>query len=32
MDGSVKFISENINGGIWVGMGTPATGEILGEF
>ncbi|MBI1349116.1 DUF1559 domain-containing protein [bacterium] len=32
MDGTVRFISENIDGNIWVALGTPRTGEVLGEF
>ncbi|MEZ6122258.1 MAG: DUF1559 domain-containing protein [Planctomycetaceae bacterium] len=31
-DGSVKFVSENIDHGIWVGAGTKAGGETLGEW
>lgn len=31
-DGAVRFISENINGGTWVALGTPKTGEVVGEF
>ncbi len=30
-DGAVRFISENINGGTWVAIGTPKTGEVVGE-
>lgn len=32
MDGSVRSISDNINGGVWRGLGTRAGGEVLGEF
>jgi len=32
MDGTVRFVSENIDGGLWVGLCTPGTGEVLGEF
>ena len=32
MDGGVRFISENIDGGTWVALGTPLTGEVLGEY
>ena len=31
-DGAVKFVSENIDHGIWVGAGTIRGGENLGEF
>ncbi len=32
MDGSVKFVSNNIDGGIWWGANTPMGGEVLGEW
>jgi len=32
MDGSVKFISENLDRTVWQGLGTRAKGEVLGEF
>lgn len=32
MDGTVRFISENISGITWVALGTPQGGETLGEF
>lgn len=31
-DGAVRFISENIAGTIWVAIGTPKSGEVIGEF
>ena len=31
-DGSVRFISENISGLTWVALGTPRSGEVVGEF
>lgn len=31
-DGSVKFVSENLDQGIWVSAGTKAGGETLGEW
>jgi prepilin-type N-terminal cleavage/methylation domain-containing protein len=31
-DGSVRFISENIDHNTWMGLGTRNTGEVLGEF
>lgn len=31
-DGSVRFINENINNGIWRALGTRASGEVIGEF
>jgi len=31
-DGGVRFISENINGATWQALGTPRSGEIIGEF
>lgn len=31
-DGSVRFVSENIDRGIWRAIGTRASGEIVGEF
>jgi prepilin-type N-terminal cleavage/methylation domain-containing protein len=31
-DGSVRFISENINLGIWRALGTKDKGEVIGEF
>jgi prepilin-type N-terminal cleavage/methylation domain-containing protein len=31
-DGSVRFIGNNIDGSIWQGIGTPRTGEVLGDF
>src|SRR5690606_38933622 len=30
--GSVRFVSENIDHGLWVALSTIAAGEILGEF
>lgn len=32
MDGTVRFISENIAGSTWVNLGTPQNGQIVGEF
>lgn len=32
MDGTVRFISENINGGVWVNIGTPKDRGTVGEF
>jgi prepilin-type processing-associated H-X9-DG protein len=32
VDGSVKFTSENIDHGTWVGAGTKGDGETLGEW
>lgn len=32
MDGAVRFVSENISGLTWVALGTPKTGEVVGEF
>jgi prepilin-type N-terminal cleavage/methylation domain-containing protein len=31
-DGSVRFVSENIDLGLWRAVGTKAGGEVLGEF
>jgi hypothetical protein len=31
-DGSVRFISQNINLGVWQGSATSQGGEVLGEF
>jgi prepilin-type N-terminal cleavage/methylation domain-containing protein len=31
-DGSVRFFSSNIDGRLWRGLGTVASGEVLGEF
>jgi prepilin-type processing-associated H-X9-DG protein len=31
-DGSVRFISENINFSVFVALVTPAGGEVVGEF
>jgi prepilin-type N-terminal cleavage/methylation domain-containing protein/prepilin-type processing-associated H-X9-DG protein len=31
-DGSVRFVSENVDKGVWWGIGTRAGGETLGEF
>jgi prepilin-type N-terminal cleavage/methylation domain-containing protein/prepilin-type processing-associated H-X9-DG protein len=31
-DGSVRFVNDNINLGTWRGIGSRATGEVLGEF
>jgi hypothetical protein len=31
-DGSVRFISENIDGTIWRGLSTRRGGEVLGSF
>lgn len=31
-DGSARFVTENIDHGIWVGLGTTAGGEVLGEW
>jgi prepilin-type processing-associated H-X9-DG protein len=31
-DGSVRFTTENIDHGLWVGLGTPKGGEVLGEW
>lgn len=31
-DGSVRFVSENINVGLWRALGTRAGGEVVGEF
>ena len=31
-DGSVRFVSDNINVGTWQGLATRAGGEVLGEF
>ena len=31
-DGSVRFISDNVNLSIWRGLGTRAGSEVLGEF
>jgi len=32
MDGSCRAFSENIDGGVWRGLGTRAGGEVLGQF
>lgn len=32
MDGAVRTISENLNVGIWRGLGTRSGGEVVGEF
>lgn len=32
MDGSVRFVGENINGATWVALCTPSSGETVGEF
>ena len=31
-DGSVRFVSENIDLGLWRAVGTKGGGEVLGEF
>jgi prepilin-type processing-associated H-X9-DG protein len=31
-DGSVRFVSDNIDGALWRGVGTTGNGEVLGEF
>ena len=31
-DGSVRFISENIDTGVWTALGTREKAEIVGEF
>ena len=31
-DGAVRFVSDNIDGAIWRAVGTPARGEVVGEF
>jgi len=31
-DGSVRFISNNIDGNTWQALGTPRTGEVIGDF
>ena len=31
-DASVRFVSENIDLGVWRALGTRAGGEVLGEF
>ncbi len=31
-DGSVRFISENVDFNVFIGLATPANGEVLGEF
>ncbi|MBW3543080.1 MAG: DUF1559 domain-containing protein [Planctomycetes bacterium] len=31
-DGSARFISENLNLGIWRGLATRCGGELLGEY
>lgn len=32
MDGAVRFLSENMSGAVFVAIGTPRTGEVVGEF
>lgn len=32
MDGAVKFVSSSINGPTWQALGTPKSGETIGEF
>lgn len=32
LDGGVKFVNSNINGGTWQALGTPQTKELVGEF
>lgn len=32
MDGSVRFVSDNIDGGLWKAANTPQGGEVLGEY
>lgn len=32
MDGAVRFLSENMSGTVFVAIGTPRTGEVVGEF
>ncbi len=32
MDGSVRFVSDNIDGTLWQGANTPQGGEVLGEY
>ena len=31
-DGSVRFVSENVDNAIWRGVATRAGGEVLGDF
>ena len=31
-DGTVRFISDNISGQVWVSLGTPRGNEVVGEF
>jgi prepilin-type N-terminal cleavage/methylation domain-containing protein/prepilin-type processing-associated H-X9-DG protein len=31
-DGSVRFVSDNIDGGVWKGVGSKSGGEVLGDF
>ena len=32
MDGAVRFVSDNINGGTWSAVHSPKSGEVVGEF
>ena len=32
LDGTVRFVSQNINGNTWQAIGTPQTMEVVGEF
>ncbi|HWL09793.1 MAG TPA: DUF1559 domain-containing protein [Planctomicrobium sp.] len=32
LDGSVRFVSENINGDLWVSLHSPGGNEVIGEF